>query len=120
MSQALTKSTRQVDVATNAKTISPRVDIFENTDEYLVLADVPGVTSDELNIRYAEGELSLSAQFGEPESEKVGHGGYQRRFRVPDQIDSEKISASLERGVLTLRLPKRESLRPRRIEVKTS
>ena len=107
-------------VAQGRNTVPPRVDVFENPSEYLVIADVPGVKSDGLHIRFADGELILEASLKTELNLEGPQNGYFRRFSVPDEIDAENISAALKRGVLTLTLPKRAGVTPRRIAVQAA
>jgi len=103
--------------------MAPRVDIYENPDEILLLADVPGVRADGLRINLEKNELTLE---GTVEEEAIGGSlgseyraaDYRRVFTVPWGIDEGKISANLKDGVLTLRLPKSSTLKPRQIQVK--
>lgn len=100
----------------------PPVDIFENNDEILLYADLPGVPTDKLNINLANGELSimghrpLEVQEGETEESEVI---YYRTFKIPNSVDESKIDAAMKLGVLELHLPKREALKPRQIMVRT-
>ena len=122
---------QQSEVATverthSGATYSPRIDIWE-TDEALVMyADMPGVSAENLDIQFENRELSIHGKVG-PRHEKInflygeyGIGDFYRTFTIGEAINSEKISAELKDGVLTLHLPKSESVKPRRIEVKTS
>lgn len=88
----------------------PKVDVFENGDEYLVLADLPGVTKEELNVSWSKGELTIEGRHGERL--------FRRAFTVPDGVDSQNITADLATGVLTLKLPKAPEVKPRRIQVR--
>jgi len=106
---------------------SPAVDIFETATEITVLADMPGVTSDHLEIDLRDGVLTLEGRV-EPTraegqdvviSEYVESGTFFRKFSLSDTIDQTKIDATLTDGVLRLRLPKVEKAQPRRIEVKS-
>jgi len=90
----------------------PKVDVFENSDEYLVIADLPGVTKDNLNVSWAKGELTVEARHGDRL--------YRRAFTMPDGIDSAQITADLALGVLTLKLPKAPEVKPRRIQVRAA
>ena len=106
-------------------TVAPAVDIYENADHILLVADLPGVTSDHVSIDLEKGELTLSAQrptsqSGTAHSVEFGARDYYRRFLVPRGIDAEKISAELKQGVLRVTLPKSAALKPRKIEVKPS
>jgi len=103
--------------------VAPRVDIYENDDEVLLLADVPGVHKDSLTINLDKEQLTLEArqeetQAGEPLGREYQAVDYRRSFIVPPGIDGTKISADLNNGVLSLHLPKSEGLKPRQIEVK--
>jgi HSP20 family protein len=102
----------------------PNVDILERDDELLLLADVPGAGSNDIQIQFEDGTLSLHAHVparGDGSAGAVlreyGVGDYYRTFQISEAIDASKISASCVDGVLTLRLPKAEALRPRRIAV---
>ena len=98
-------------------TVLPAVDIFENKDELLILADLPGVSKEDLSINFDKGQLMLEGrprQFGLEEEAF----DYRRTFVVSQGIDADKISAHLQNGVLRLTLPKPTALRPRQIQVK--
>ena len=103
----------------------PAVDILETRDEFTLRADLPGVAPDGLNVRVHGDELSIEGQRHEPEAGTVVERGYEaldfaRTFRLPPGIDGSRIEARLEAGVLTLRLPKAESSKPRKIEVRAA
>jgi len=96
--------------------VAPAVDIFENKEELLILADLPGVLKEDLSINLDKGHLTLEGRlrdFG-PEEEPFD---YRRTFVVPQGIDAEKISANLQSGVLRLVLPKPAAIKPRPIAV---
>jgi HSP20 family molecular chaperone IbpA len=128
MSQDTSISTNKQSTAeptTNRPVIAPAVDIYENEHEYLVLADLPGVAHDGVQIRFENGELSLDARrSGEQADDYVGNeiqlADYRRLFRIPETVDSEKIDAKLVHGVLHLVLPKASKARPRQISVKAN
>jgi HSP20 family molecular chaperone IbpA len=102
----------------------PDVDILERAEEFVVVADLPGVDEKHVNVRLEEGVLSIE---GTPEREpdaswtpiylEYQPGGYQREFAISERIDATKIQASLRDGVLELRLPKLDRHRPRTIQV---
>jgi HSP20 family protein len=106
------------------KYFAPRVDIYETEDELVVLADMPGVRSEDVDLRYERGELMLHGRL--PVREHVGQqllreyedGDFYRVFQVHESIDSNKIEASCRNGVLTIRLPKAEAARPRQVQVR--
>lgn len=102
----------------------PPVDIYE-TDEALILhADVPGATSEDVATHLEDNLLTLTApvkpvdEAWRPVYEEYAVGHYVRQFRLGQQIDQGKITATLKDGVLTLVLPKVDAARPRRIAVK--
>jgi HSP20 family molecular chaperone IbpA len=114
-------------VAESASTrpvIAPLVDIYENEQEYLVLADLPGVPNDGIEIRFEKGELSLYARRsesgarGETIGSEIAGADYRRLFTIPETVDSERIDAKLQAGVLHLVLPKASKAKPRQITVK--
>jgi HSP20 family molecular chaperone IbpA len=96
--------------AQEARAVAPPVDIFENNDEILIVADFPGVERDALHVRLDASELTIEGQ-----SEGTA---LRRAFQVTNTIDPDRISAELNAGVLRVRLVKREEAKPRRIEVK--
>jgi HSP20 family molecular chaperone IbpA len=102
-------------------TIAPPVDIYENEDEILVIADVPGARSDSMAVRLDKQELTVHARCESSQAGDVLFGGpradYARTFIVPRGIDAEKIGAEMKSGVLTIRLPKSAAVKPRRIQV---
>jgi HSP20 family protein len=104
---------------------SPAVDIFESEDSITILADMPGVKAQELNIDLRDGVLSLNGRVDVPEGDKESDvlrefqtGMFSRRFSLTETVDQAKIEAQLSNGVLRLRLPKVESARPRQITVR--
>jgi len=105
------------------RSVTPAVDIYENSNEIMLIADVPGVQTDGLNIHLDNGELTIEATRSSEMKGAVLVQGYQqldyvRAFKVPNTIDATKIAAEIKNGVLAIHLPKVETLRPRRIEVK--
>lgn len=104
----------------------PSVDIYENEDSLTLVADVPGVEADDVQLDLRDNLLTITARAGQAEERwrplyqeyRVGH--YLRQFRLGQQIDRTRISAQLKDGVLTLTLPKAESAIPKRIQVRSS
>lgn len=126
MSNENTMTRRQPSAAENTRTrpvVAPPVDIYENAAEYLVIADMPGVGNDDVQIRFEEGELTIRASRSDKgEGEVLGAElqsvDYVRRFTIPEIVDADKIDAKLAAGVLHLHLPKASRARPRQIAVK--
>jgi HSP20 family molecular chaperone IbpA len=91
----------------------------------LLYGDLPGVTVKDLDIRFENRELTIhgvvaSRHEGEYLYNEYGVGDFHRTFAVGEAIDAEKISAEMHNGVLTLRLPKLEKVKPRRIKVQAN
>jgi HSP20 family protein len=105
--------------------VAPAVDIYENDNEILLHADMPGVPKDEISVNIDNGRLSLSGvrkleTSGAASWEEFGNVAFVRNFSVPQTIDVEKVKAELKNGVLALHLPKSEAAKPRHIEIKTA
>lgn len=105
----------------------PPVDVIEDTGGITLYADLPGVPKDKLDIRVEgdtltlEGELSLSIPEGmEATHAEVSLPRYRRTFTLSKELDSEKVTAEFQHGVLKLRIPKAEHLQPRKITVQVA
>ncbi len=105
------------------RVIIPPVDIFETENEYMVRADMPGVKKENIEITFNDRRLEISGHVGEENDKGSATGrefdllNYYRSFNVGNDIDAGAISAKVENGVLSLKLPKREEVRPRKITV---
>jgi HSP20 family protein len=102
----------------------PNVDILEQKNELLVVADVPGAKSDTIDVKFEDGTLEIHAAVAPREGDgqncllrEYGVGDYYRTFQVSEAVDAAKISAQYADGVLTLHLPKAEAVKPRKIAV---
>jgi HSP20 family protein len=105
----------------------PNVDIVEADAELVVHADMPGVCSDAIDIDFKDGVLTLHGRVERRQQEgtqyvleEYGIGDFHRTFQVSEQIDAGRITAAYKDGVLTLRLPKLERVKPRKIAVEAS
>jgi HSP20 family molecular chaperone IbpA len=105
---------------------TPQVDIFETEKDITLLADVPGVKPDKVNIDLRENILTITADIepveGSDEEDVVVEyetGRFYRQFTLSEVIDQSKIDAKLAEGVLRLSLPKVEKAAPRKIAIKT-
>jgi HSP20 family protein len=103
----------------------PAVDIFESEEKITLLADMPGVASDNVSIDLHENQLTVSGEVEPLTSEKEEYllqefetGTFHRQFTLSDRIDQNAITATVKDGVLRLVLPKAEKAKPRKIEVK--
>lgn len=107
--------------------IRPPVDIWEDKDGITLCTDMPGVSKDRLNLRIDGNNLIVEGQvqFELPQNAEALYADvrsslYRRSFSLSGELESGKIEASLKDGVLTVRIPKRAELRPRKIEVQGS
>jgi HSP20 family molecular chaperone IbpA len=119
-STAVTNVTEQQDqrlsqAARAVREVRPAVDVYENADELLMLADMPGASADTVNIRVEDSLLTLQAQRASNDVTLQ----YYRAFQVPDSVDPEGISAELKQGVLHVQLKKHERAKPRTIQIRS-
>jgi len=98
----------------------PIVDISENNDEYLLNAELPGLKKDDIHISFTDGVLKLEGERKQEKQEKEtdyhrverAYGKFCRVFQIPTQVQADKISADFKDGVLNIRLPKAEEVKP--------
>lgn len=103
----------------------PAVDIFETENEWVLKADLPEVKLDDVDIQIEKGTLSLKGErkFQNTDNAKGyqrverSYGTFARYFSLPETVDSEKVRADYNQGVLTVTLPKKEVAKPRTIKV---
>lgn len=112
----------QADVADTYRTVSPLVDIYENDEEILLRAEMPGVEKDKVSINIDNGHLTLSGirslrVDGAASWEEFGPVAFRRAFSVPQSIDVDKVQAKLGEGVLVLHLPKSEAAKPHMVKI---
>ncbi len=109
---------------TEGQYFTPRFDFWDGEHEWILCGDLPGVTADNLELHVDNGQLTVHGRVpqrheGTPYlAREYGVADFYRTFTVGDEIDFEHISAEMKNGVLTIRLPKPEAVKPRRIEVK--
>jgi HSP20 family molecular chaperone IbpA len=113
------------DTREETRTLVPPVDIFENKDGLVVVADLPGVDKDEADVRVENAILTIKASAksdlpGEPLRHEYELMNYFRQFQLSEEVDQEKIKAEMKHGVLILNLPKREESKPKQITVQVS
>jgi HSP20 family protein len=104
---------------------TPAVDIKEESDKFVLLADIPGVKPEDIDISMENGVLTIKGEKKtEAKTEQEGfkrvertHGSFYRRFSLPDTANAEAISAKSKLGVLEIVIPKREAVKPKKINV---
>ncbi|MBN1585918.1 MAG: Hsp20/alpha crystallin family protein [Candidatus Omnitrophica bacterium] len=121
----LPQSVEKKDLSTreDSRYVAPPVDIYENSDGLTIVADLPGVAKESVNVRVDNGILTLECPCSYEISENTVHhefdlATFYRQFQLADEVDQERISADLKYGVLTIQLPKAEKTKPKKIEVK--
>jgi len=102
--------------------VAPPVDIYETEEGLVLLADLPGVTADRLNVDVKDDVLTIEGRtelpaHGTPVWREFELPSFFRQFQLPQQVDVAKITATLRHGVLTLKLPKAEAAKPKTIKV---
>lgn len=120
-------SARESDSSSATAMWIPLVDIHEFVDRFELHVDLPGVDPSKVDLTLDGGILTLSGERPQParkDSEEVqgrrverGHGQFHRRFVLPDTVDSEKVNATGNHGVLTVTIPKLPKAMPRRIQI---
>ncbi len=103
----------------------PALNVWEDTQNLYAEAEVPGLTMEDLEVYVVGNDLTIKGERKENGQEAYhrrerGVGPFERVLPLPIPIDADKVEAQLSNGVLTIKMPKAEAARPRRIEVKTS
>lgn len=117
--------TRMMSEPRNSRPWSPAVDIFENENELVLKADVPDITPEDIDLQVENQTLTLKGHRRfEQQGEKGGYhriersyGSFVRTFTVPSTVETDKVSADYQNGVLTVTLPKKEAAKPRQVKV---
>ncbi|MBN2526815.1 MAG: Hsp20/alpha crystallin family protein [Deltaproteobacteria bacterium] len=99
-----------IEQAKQIQRITPAVDIYENDNELVFVADMPGVPKEGLDVQVEKQELTLAGEVNE-------HNRYERSFKLPPTVDVDKVSATLKNGVLNVTFKKAEHAKPKKIQV---
>lgn len=107
------------------KYIKPAVNIIETEEGLTLTADIPGASRETLDINVEKGILTINAQVsrnmpGNPAYREFELANYYRQFSIPESLAHDKATADLANGILTLKVPKAEAAKPRKIEIKIS
>jgi len=110
--------------------IAPAIDVVEKADAYEITAEVPGIDEKQLDVKLANGMLTISGEKSEGKEDKQKeyhvserrYGSFQRAFRIPDGVDANRIEATFVKGLLTVRLPKTAEAQKseRKVEIKAA
>lgn len=107
---------------------SPAVDVYEDENHYSLSASLPGLSREDVKVSLENGILTVSGERRLAESEspdnytriEQSYGAFSRSFSLPDTIDVAKVEATMDKGILTVTLPKAETARPKQINVKVN
>lgn len=118
-------SSEEAERTRQKRVYTPDVDILEKKNEIILVADMPGVDEQSIDLTLEKNVLTIygKVDFDIPENHKLvlseyGVGDFQRAFTLSEEVDKEKIQASVNNGVLRITLPKAESAKTKRIQVK--
>ncbi|HEB78276.1 MAG TPA: Hsp20/alpha crystallin family protein [Methylothermaceae bacterium] len=124
---AISQTQETIPATRREVTLIPPVDVFEDENGLNLYADLPGVAPDQLDVRVDQNTLTIEGKAVIPTPEgmealyaEVRSPHYRRSFTLSSELEAEKIEAKLKDGVLHLYIPKRESARPRKIQVKVA
>jgi HSP20 family molecular chaperone IbpA len=122
-----TESATAAEKIRNVKTFVPRVDIYETKESIFLIADMPGVDEKTVEVELEKNILTITGWTDEGKIKdhsllfsEYETGDYERSFTLSDEIDREKINASVKQGVLLLELPKAEKVKPKKIAIKAA
>jgi HSP20 family protein len=111
----------------NSKAVTDqvKVNVVENKDNYILTAEVPGLTEKDIDIEIKDGLITLKGHTEESQEKEedhyrmkeFSHRNFERSFRIGEGIDPDKVSAQLNHGVLTMVLPRREEAKPKTVKV---
>jgi HSP20 family protein len=111
--------------ATGARRWIPPMDLVETADHYVLRADLPGLSDEDVNIQLEDNVLTISGERkAEHETQQEGYyrleralGGFSRSLTIPDGVDPDGVHANFDRGVLEIRIPKPEQKKPRQVQI---
>jgi HSP20 family protein len=109
----------------STRTWAPPVDIYEDGDNLVLKAELPGLTPDDVQVRvenntlYLKGERKLDKEVKEQNYHRIerSYGTFTRTFTLPNSVDADKVAANFKDGVLTLTMPKKEEAKPKTIKI---
>jgi HSP20 family protein len=103
----------------------PAMDLVESDDHFVLRADLPGMSEDDVSIEFEDGTLTISGERKSEHEEREGgfhrveraFGAFSRSLTLPQGVDADAVTANFDRGVLEVRIPKPEQRKPRRITI---
>ena len=124
--QELDKSDHETDFRVDGRLFAPLVDIYEDDTNIYIVADMPGVTPDGVEVSAGRHELVVNGRIVQelypdewPLYQEYHAGHWHRHFQLTDDVDRDRIDASMSNGVLTITLPKSVQIKAKRIKVRS-
>ena len=116
------------DFPVHSRGFDPVIDVKENEKNFLITAELPGLSKDDFKLTVEDNSLTLEGEKKVAKEEKSdnpyrterSYGAFKRVFRLTDSVDSKKIAADYTNGILSITVPKTEKAKPKQIEVKVS
>ncbi|MGZ0654629.1 Hsp20/alpha crystallin family protein [Coraliomargarita sp. W4R53] len=105
-------------LATEAGLNQPAVDLYEDEHHFFARFELPGVNKDKVDLELENTVLTLRSQEEDQQDAQLSRTRFERSISVPDGVDLEQVSASMNDGILTVTMPKLEARKPRQISVK--
>jgi HSP20 family protein len=107
---------------------SPTADIIENTEEFVIKAEIPGVNKEDVKVSIEDGVVSIQGERKQEKEEKDkkfhrverSYGSFMRSFSLPTNVDEAKVQAQFKDGLLTVRIPKAPNAKPKSVDVKVA
>jgi HSP20 family molecular chaperone IbpA len=122
-----TENTTVTEKIRNVKTFIPRVDIYETREALFLIAEMPGVDEKTVDVELEKNVLTISGRVEDGKMKDYNLvfseyevGDYERTFTLSDEIDRDKIKATVKQGVLRLELPKAEKVKPKKIAIQAA
>lgn len=108
------------------RSVYPEVDVLENDHDFMIYCELPGIDQKEIDLSITSNVLTIKGDKKKvAENQKdnyyrkeIWSGNFQRTISLPDSVDTEKVNAEMKNGILTIKAPKREELKPKQISVK--
>ena len=105
---------------------SPRVDILEEDGRFVITAEVPGIDKDDIKVNLENGNLTISGERTFENEERMddyhrverSYGSFHRHFHLPKTLERDKVEATMADGILTITLPKKPEVKPKKVKVK--
>ena len=109
--------------AWSAGDLRPAVDVYDDADNYVVTAELPGIDKDKLDLEIEDNVLTITAERGKTDGERnyhrkeISRGTYTRSMKFSTPVDATKVKASYKDGLLEITLPKEEKVKPKKIKI---